>query len=668
MIGSNGLTHRLSTQTESGFLMASHFAPQGSSRPEGGAPRSSAHMASHARPQQQMRKAESYTVSDDSAFFYQKPERHGHGGGGGPRRRHTGRIVAIVVGVVLVALLAVGGVAGFTLYRSAMTVKDNASALMAQAGTLEDSLMSGDSAALSAAVEEISAKADAINEEVHTPLWNVAALIPVVGEDVRSAQTLGSTAVRLVDDALVPVTQGLSGMSLSSLVQDGAVNVDLLRTISASLTDALPVIEESVDTISSLPDAHIPQLREVLGKVQEPISGLRGAISQVKPVLDILPQMLGADGQTRTYLIIAQNNAELRSTGGLPGSWGTVSVTDGVISMGDDFQTILHGSGLRASATDEEIYYVCSTIHTDPAQMNFTPDFTRVGLFAKEYWEQSGNGSVDGVIAIDPVFLQRLLGLTGGFAASDGTTVDGTNAAKVLLSDTYWKFGNDGEAQDEYFSSVASLAFDHVMQNLGNVDLLDLGEVIGKSAEDGRLYAWMANEDEQGLVTDMGFSGALSQDPTAPQLGVYLNDDTISKISWYASVKTTIGEGVRNSDGTTTYDVVTTLSNTISPEEASSAPEYISGGNSNKRDVSDMLDYVYFYAPAGGSISNFTVSDGALMGDPIDHPVYGLQVINAHVHARSGETVTFTYQVTVSAEATEPLTLRTTPLAQENLM
>ena len=135
-------------------------------------------------------------------------------------------------------------------------------------------------------------------------------------------------------------------------------------------------------------------------------------------------------------------------------------------------------------------------------------------------------------------------------------------------------------------------------------------------------------------------------------------------------MSTQIGEGVKNSDGITTYDVTTTLTNTITSEEAASAPTYISGGNQNKRDVSDMLDYVYFYAPAGGSISNFSVSEGGLVGDigVVDHPIYGLQVLNAHVHARAGETVTFTYQVTVSSNATESLTLRTTPLAQESLM
>ena len=43
--------------------------------------------------------------------------------------------------------------------------------------------------------------------------------------------------------------------------------------------------------------------------------------------------------------------------------------------------------------------------------------------------------------------------------APDGATLDGTNTAQALLSDVYWKYGDDGDAQDAYFASVAELAF-----------------------------------------------------------------------------------------------------------------------------------------------------------------------------------------------------------------
>lgn len=550
-----------------------------------------------------------------------------------------------------------------------MSVKDSASVIMAQASTLKDSLKNGDESGLTTSLNAIVSNVNDINAEVSSPLWTAATLIPVIGEDVRSVQTLGTVASDLVNDALVPVATSLSGTGLSSLLQDGSVNVELIRTVSSSVSDAIPVIQNSVDTISSLPEAHIPQLRDVLEQVQGPVSEAQGLVDQIEPILNLLPQMLGADGQTRTYLVIAQNNSELRATGGLPGSWGTISITDGVISMGE-FQSILHDEGLQVEITDEERAAIATNMDTDPAQVNCTADFTRVGQLARDYWAQEGLGTVDGVIAIDPVFLQRLLSLTGGFTAPDGTAVDGTNAAKVLLSDTYWMFGNDGDAQDAYFAAVAGLAFETIMDNLGNAGMTDLMGVVEQSGKDGRLLVWMANEDEQSLMVNMGLSGRLESDPTKPVLGVCINDDTYSKISWYASSSTVVGEGVKNADGTTTYDVTTTLTNTITPEEAASAPTYISGTNGAKRDVSDMLDFVFFYAPAEGTITDFQVSEGALFEDYgiADETLSGLQVLRMRTHLLAGETATFTYKVTVSADAAEPLAVRTTPLAQESLM
>ena len=51
--------------------------------------------------------------------------------------------------------------------------------------------------------------------------------------------------------------------------------------------------------------------------------------------------MLGSDGP-RHYLLVVQNNAEIRSTGGLPGSFMILNAEDGKLSLGtqravDDF-------------------------------------------------------------------------------------------------------------------------------------------------------------------------------------------------------------------------------------------------------------------------------------------------------------------------------------------
>lgn len=624
--------------------MASHFAPQDDKPKKKAAP---------------ARGAAGRSRSDASYYAASR-------GGGGMSR---GKKVGLVIGIVLAVLLVVGGTCGVLMYRSAMSVKAQAQEIMDQVDPLKEALKSGDATALDSSVGTVQENMASINAEVHGPLWTLASFLPVVGEDVQSVRSLGEAGQALVDEVLVPIANDVSGTGVSGLFKDGVVNVGLVQTISETVSSSLPTIESSLDTIASLPEAHIPQLAEVLDRVQGPAEQAQGLVGQAKPFLDLLPQMLGADGQTRTYIVIAQNNSELRSTGGLPGAWGTVSVTDGAISMGE-FRSILHADGLQVEATDEERAATMTNIDTDPAQVNCIPDFSRVGKLAKDYWAQAGYGDVDGVIAVDPVFLQRLLALTGGVTAPDGTVVDGSNAAQEILSGTYWKYGDDPNAQDAYFASVAGLAFGQIMGNLGNADITDLIDVIGQSGADGRLLAWMANEEEQALMEAIGVSGALETDPSEPVLGIYLNDDTYSKISWYASCYTTVGEGVKNADGTTTYDVTTTLLNTITPEEAATAPKYIYGGNEEKRDNPDMLNYVYFVAPAGGTITNLTETNGAVFDGYgfAETTLNGLQFFRTRTHLRSGESAVFTYQVTVSSEATEPLSVRTTPLAQDSLM
>lgn len=615
----------------------------------------------------------SHFVAPDSQYerlsrsnYTPRNARRGHRGTN--NRRHHSH-VGLVIGLVIVAIVAVCGACAFQLYRSAQTAKAHAEGVVSEIPTMKEALKSGDVDALTASVDSIVKDTDALNLEITSPLWKFAARLPVVGEDVRSVQTLGAASSALVNDALVPIAQSLSGKKLSDIMHDGSFDVETISAVVAAVDKATPTIEGTLDTIDSLPEAHIPQVASAIDKVKARTTEVRDDLAKAKPMLDVLPQMLGANGQSRTYLVIAQNNSELRSTGGLPGSWGTVTINNGVLTMGS-FTTILHKPGLKVDITDEERNAIATNMDTDPAQVNCDPDFVRVGELARDYWAQTGGGTVDGVIAIDPVFLQRLVGLTGSITAPDGETLDGTNTAKALLSDVYWKYGNDGDAQDAYFASVAELAFKSVLGNLGNASIKDLKDVLKQSAADGRLLAWMNDQGEEQVMEELGVAGALSTDPAKPTLGVYLNDDSYSKLSWYTQVGTTIDGGTKNADGSTTYNVTTTLTNTITPEEAATAPLYIYGGNSDKRNNSDMLHFVYFIAPAGGTISNFSASDGLIFTDygVNEATLGGLQFIRVRTHLRSGESGTFSYQVTVPAGATQPLALRTTPLAQESLM
>ena len=141
---------------------------------------------------------------------------------------------------------------------------------------------------------------------------------------------------------------------------------------------------------------------------------------------------------------------------------------------------------------------------------NFNPDFPGRTL-TKELYEAGTGQKVNGVIAIDPVFLQYLLALAGGVDVA-GVNVNGDNAAALMLHDAYNMLSV--EQTDQFFSGVAGLAFKQIMGNLGEVGFSNLFKTLGRGIAEHRFLAWMENPEEEELMTLMGCSGALTTPPS----------------------------------------------------------------------------------------------------------------------------------------------------------
>ena len=132
------------------------------------------------------------------------------------RRRHRGRTAGIVVGVLLVALLAVGGVCGFTLYNQAKAVKDQAKTAMGLATSAVDSVKAGDFASVSSDLRELDALCANINDQTSGPLWTLASFMPVYGGDVSAARTLVGALSDVSESALLPLADALQNVTRAS--------------------------------------------------------------------------------------------------------------------------------------------------------------------------------------------------------------------------------------------------------------------------------------------------------------------------------------------------------------------------------------------------------------------------------------------------------------------
>lgn len=585
--------------------------------------------------------------------------RHRHRKGERKKRRVTAVVAAIVV-VVLVAF----GVSGFMLLNSAKTVKSQAKETVEIVGGLKDKVTSGDFSTLPDDAKKIDELCSSMKKETSSPVWTMASFIPVYGSDINAARTMVDALSDVSSGALVPMADNLAQATPGKLFQNGTINVSALQAVADSLSDSSKVFKSANKKVQSIGDTHIAQVTELVDKAKDGFAVLDGAVDAAEKVAPVLPQMLGANGQTRNYLVYAMNNVEIRACGGFGGSQGLISVTDGQMSIGDFVPRIGLSEDEAVESVDEEdeaLFGDQSNLYN--SGNTYSPDWPRNSQRVAALWKSQYGQDVDGVVGIDPVFLQYLLGLVGNVSLPDGTVVDGTNAAKVLMHDVYWNY--PVEESDGIFASVASAAFDKILGGIGDVDVTKLVGAFERGAEEGRLIAWMRNDDEQNAIKEMGIDASLPDpdDPSAdPVAGVYFNNLSFSKLDWYLNADTQIGQGVKNDDGTYSYRITVTLKNIMTQEEAGKLPDYVAASARDAARDDERLN-VSLFAPTGGSISDLTVEGTQFgLGAATWH---GIPFYSGTVDLHAGETTTITYTLTTSAEAGDkPLALRQTPTCQ----
>ena len=597
------------------------------------------------------------------------------------RRRHNRapKIVASVVAVLVVVCVGYG----IALANSAISLKSQAGTALSQVNAVQSSIESSDFGSASSSARQLQTVASQMNKELSSPLWAVASVLPVVGGDIQGVRTIVSVLDEASTNALVPLTTALQKTPVDGLVTDGTIDVASLSVLLTAIEDAAPAMKSCAEKLDALPDMNIQQLQTVIGPAKEKLSSVNDSFQAAAGIAPIAADLLGANGD-RTYLLAAENSAELRASGGFPGSVGTLSISNGHISLGD-FTTVYdmlnEDTSSSIAITDEEktLFYGYTRYSWDNS---YNPDFSRVGEIWAASYNERHNTHIDGVISISPSIVQKLLAaLKTSVTLSDGTELNGSNATKVLEHDLYWKYlsnqatvsrssGND--ITDTLFSEAASLTFEKVLNNLDSNTLTKLSGVLVEGAGNREVMAWMSDSSEQAVMENIGATGSLdASTQQQPTLGVFSNIWLASKLGWWLGIDTKIGTAQTSSDGTRTYHVTTTLSNYLTSDEIANGGSYIM---SNLGSSGQIDPFVYFYAPAGGKIENIKASNGAQLTQA---EYKGLQVFySANVGSDynaaypnfplgAGEEVTVTYDVVLPAGVSGDLQLTEVPTLQQ---
>ena len=140
------------------------------------------------------------------------------------------------------------------------------------------------------------------------------------------------------------------------------------------------------------------------------IDGAAEIALEARPVISYLKPLLGVPDEKR-YLLIFQNDTELRPTGGFITAYAVMSVHNGKITpLGShDIYWLDTQFGNRVKAPDPILNYHKNVFYWHLRDMNLSPDFAQSMETFWEHFQKVGPKEIDALIAVDTSVLVDLL-------------------------------------------------------------------------------------------------------------------------------------------------------------------------------------------------------------------------------------------------------------------
>lgn len=278
------------------------------------------------------------------------------------------------------------------------------------------------------------------------------------------------------------------------------------RTSDADVAMIISSMRTSLSTLQSVQvsEKNNKNLQAEIGKYQSGINLLSGTIN-------LLPHMLATQGR-HTYLVLFQNNTELRSGGGLIDSYGLLSFDHGKIS---DMRI------QKVSDADNRLH-----THVDPAfgirryggemhqyvhNSNFDPDFVVDAQKASEMFHLATGQRIDGVIATDLNFITSLLTISGPITIPDQNI--------TVTSDNFMSLVAAKNPSTSDFLHTVLVSLQNKLEAQEHINSLSLIQMTLQAIQEKHLLFAIANVTDQNRLTTSGVSSSL-WDPRGVQTGV----------------------------------------------------------------------------------------------------------------------------------------------------
>ena len=446
----------------------------------------------------------------------------------------------------------------------------------------------------------------ALNGDI-TALPAISTSLPFYGERLNTASHLVPLALDLSEVGMGSCTllallftrlhtpfagnaQGLSKEDMPVIQQN-------LSYIKATLTR----VEAQMKQVQSTDTSFDPRIERLVTTLSKDLPLLHTGLDTVDRLVAVAPTLLGINTPSN-YLLEVLDSTELRPVGGLIGNYGITTVanarlTDARITDVDLLDRPFEDQGKVIPFPSADTWFTLEP-NFDLHNTGLDADFPTVAKYSESnYTREGGKVPVQGVIAITPALIQRVLSLTGPIAVPEyQETVTAQNfIARIHFHQLGGAAANEGDERvtspDGYLSlrkHFVALLAEHLLtriRHLAATDAAKFAQILmnGLRAKDIQVY--FNSSVAEYALHQYGMDSSIQ---TPSNDNILVVDANIAKDKANSFITTTMNEQVHIDDqGNATHTTTLTYA-WLKPGSIYGNPMY--------------KDYVRVYVPNGSQL------------------------------------------------------------------
>ncbi len=281
-------------------------------------------------------------------------------------------------------------------------------------------------------------------ENIKTQTWFAAPKFVTVsfGDPLFDAANSLTSAGKYLATAGVEFTGAARDLSMlpqsffrENYVSDGVVKASLTEKLKKQLpaiTASANALRKANEEVQKIPATFIPrELHDRFNFAKESLDAVSGMIKTWEEDIPAILNLLG-DAQPHTFLVLLQNNAELRPSGGFIGNYLLLETNDGYITKNEVFDIYNADHKLDLSlAPPPELAGINKRWYMRDS--NYSGHFPLSASKAAWFLEKERGPGVDTVIAIDMSTVEELLRLTGSIKIPElSQPITGNNFSTIF--------------------------------------------------------------------------------------------------------------------------------------------------------------------------------------------------------------------------------------------